>query len=164
MQAFTSHLHRSRSATTEERAQLSHSSAPNRGLLEGSCNCLLCAYFRRRASCGANMHACMSRRHFIQTHVSWSNSECCATAPYQCEGRAAVQRRCSPQTCSSSSSARRNAAICPRHMDAIKNTIINPLFALTVMQHVRCCCACTGMSVRTGNARQLNTEYFNAEK
>lgn len=59
------------------------------------------------APCGANMHACMSRRRFIHTQVSWSNSERCRTAPCQSECRADARRRCSPQTCSSS--------IRPRH-------------------------------------------------
>lgn len=102
------------------------------------------------ASCGANMHACMSRRRFIHMHVSWSNGERCTTAMYQSECRAGVWRRSSPQTCSSSS-AHCNTAMCPCHTNAIRNGLINPLFALTYIQHVRGCCFYPGTSVRTGN-------------
>lgn len=138
--------------------QFSQSSAPNRGprkqrqACARRCNCLLylCAYSAGDASCGANMHACMSRRRFIHMHVSWSNGERCTTAMYQSECRAGVWRRSSPQTCSSSS-AHCNTAMCPCHTNAIRNGLINPLFALTYIQHVRGCCFYPGTSVRTGN-------------
>lgn len=174
MRPFASRLRPSRSAATEEQARTfpealhpTEGSGSKGGLVLAA---VIAFYIyvhisAGNAPCGANMHACMSRRRFIHTQVSWSNSERCRTAPCQSECRADVWRRCSPQTCSSSSSsARRDAAVWPRHIDAIRNTLIHPLFALTFIQHVRCVRAYTGTSVRTGNERELNTECVNAEK
>lgn len=145
--AFASRLRRSRSAATEERAQLSPKLCTQpRAPGAANASYIYVHISAGDASCGANMHACMSRRRFIPAHVSWSNSERRAAAPDQSGCRADAAAAPPPLL----------AVTRPYVPDAIHNRRLNPLFAWTLIQHVRRCCVCPGTSVRAGNARELN--------